>query len=668
MQRPVLRHVVLAGAIITSTAHIVGSLRSGDLAGNGDSWALGVVAVGQTALGWLILGRRPGLRMGWLFSCGGAFCCVAFLSDWWAKETLVHAPGSLPFGAFAAWWSTWSAPLPVALLVVAPLLLFPNGVARSQRWRRFIVLVTVPFVGLVFGSAVLATAVAIRTPLMLTNSNARTAGSSADRAIGLSSVGWLLAAATAFVAVAGVLFARRRAVGDLRRQCTTVVIGVGVLLTAMVATSLVGPLTGQRHEAPEALAAVLWLAIPTAVAVAIVRYRLFELRVLVSRSILVLGVGGLLTGAYFGVLLAAEWVAGSSTKVSAASLVAAAVVGLVSVFVAAGISANTRRWFGRATGVHVVAARFDDGGHPDDDTVVTLQRLVATVKDELRLGSVTLTVDGGATVRVGDPEGPVTSVVLEHAGRSSGALVVTPRRGEALSGRDRDLLDQIGRYVALTAAAIRANDDLRAAQEALRRAHIEERRRLRMDLHDGLGPTLAAIRLKLVAYARHASDPFTVTEIADQTADAIREVRRIVEGLQPSLLEDLGLVAAVQILVADTSQITGICFKVDAPDELDVLPATIAATAYRAISEGIANVTRHSGARTCTVTISLRDGLLDTSVADDGRGFDPGTAGGGVGLHSIRARARAVGGDATIASGFGRGTVVSARFPIGVKS
>jgi signal transduction histidine kinase len=186
-----------------------------------------------------------------------------------------------------------------------------------------------------------------------------------------------------------------------------------------------------------------------------------------------------------------------------------------------------------------------------------------------------------------------------------------------------------------------------------------------MDLHDGLGPTLAAIRLELVAFARHAHDPQPVNKIADQTSDAIREVRRIVDGLQPSILEDLGLVAAVQILVADTSRNTGIDFNVDAANEIDALPTLISVTAYRAIAESVANVARHSGARTCTVRLSLRDGHLNTTVADDGAGFDPVTARGGMGLQSIRARARAVGGEATVESTIGRGTVVSARLPVG---
>ena len=145
MHRPLVRHAVLAAALVMGATHVVGSTHTGDLPGNGDSWALGLGAVVQAALGWSVIGRQARLRIGWLLLCGGALGTATFLASWWAQDTLVHAPGSLPFGGFAAWWSTWSAPLPIALVVVAPLALFPNGVARSARWRRFLTVVAVPF-------------------------------------------------------------------------------------------------------------------------------------------------------------------------------------------------------------------------------------------------------------------------------------------------------------------------------------------------------------------------------------------------------------------------------------------------------------------------------------------------------------------------------------------
>lgn len=558
-----------------------------------------------------------------------------------------------------------SLPLPVGLVVSAPLLLFPNGVPRSRRWRWFLIVTAVAFTGLTIGSAVVAAPVASRTPLQLTAGSGVARSPSADLATGLSAIGWLLAFVSAAVAFSGVVIARRHERGDVRRQYTTVLVGVGALFVSVVASGVIGPLTGQREQAPEVVNAVFWLAIPTSVAVAVVRYRLYDLRVLISRSVLVVATGTVLTGAYLGVLVVAARVAGNATRVSSANLVAASAVGLLSVFAATGIAANTRRWFGRATDMHAVAARFDDGHQVDDDTAITLHRLAATVKDELSLGSVTLALNDTEPVQVGMPDGQVTRVTLWYSGRRAGDLVVTARRGESLSGRDRELLEQIARYVALTADAIRTNEELRTVQEALRNAHADERRRVRMDLHDGLGPTLAAIRLELVAYARGVPDRDPIHDLAASASDAIREVRRIVDGLQPSILEDLGLVPAVQILLADTSRTTGIRFSVDAPDDIEGLPTTIAATAYRTIAESIANVARHSGARTCQVSLRLSAGHLDTIVTDDGNGFDQAVRHGGMGLHSIRARARAVGGDATVKSTIG-GTVVSAHLPLGI--
>ena len=667
MRRSIARHALRASALVVGTVHVVGSIHSGDLPGNGDSWALGLTGMGEAALGWTIVGRRPQLRIGWLMLCGGLVGTTTYLASWWAQDTLVTQSGSLPFGPFAAWWATWSAPLPIALVVVVPLVLFPAGIARSRRWRAFLVAVTVVLTGLVIGSAVLAALVAARTPSQLVEVSGGARGQPADFAVGLSAIGWLLSFVAAGVAFVGIVLARRRERGDARRQYTTVLIGVAVMLASIVAPTLLGPLTGRRHEAPEAVGAIFWLAIPTSVAVAIIRYRLYDLRVLISRSILVVGVGSVLAGAYFAVLVIVARIIGSSTSVSTASLVAAAAVGILSVFAATGITTSARRWFGRTTEAHVVAARFNDSQQPSDDPRLSLHRLATTVRDELRLGSVELLFDGVETIRVGEHDGPTTSVTLHRVGRHSGELVVTARRGESLSRRDRELLDQIGRYVALAAEAIRTNDELLAAQHSLENAHADERRRLRMDLHDGLGPTLAAVRLKLVAHGRTAADPAPVTEVAEQVSDAIREVRRIVDGLQPSILEDLGLVPAIQIMIADVRRTSGIDFTVDAPSDLPQIPSVIATTAYRAVAEGIANVARHSRATVCRVHIALREGCLDVTVEDDGCGFDT-TIQGGMGLRSIRARALDVGGTAKVESRAGRGTTIAARLPLGAST
>ena len=215
----------------------------------------------------------------------------------------------------------------------------------------------------------------------------------------------------------------------------------------------------------------------------------------------------------------------------------------------------------------------------------------------------------------------------------------------------------------MTAEAIRVGDDLRDAQQALQDAYLEERRRVRLDLHDGIGPTLASIRLRLLSLKRRRLPAeLSVDDLVDQTADAIREVRRIVDGLQPSILEDLGLVPALQILVADTRQASGIDVTIDADADLSDLPAHISTTSYRVVAEGSgqrrasqqeqrlhdpADPARRS-ARHRHPRRRLR---LRSDVADgDGPALD-------------RHRASAAGGDVSITSTAGAGTTIAVRLP-----
>ena len=290
------------------------------------------------------------------------------------------------------------------------------------------------------------------------------------------------------------------------------------------------------------------------------------------------------------------------------------------------------------------------------------QRLADTVREELRLGSVEITVDGVEPAVAGRAEGPTTSLPLDYQGRRIGEVVVTARPGERLAEPDHRTLEQVGHYLAVTAEAIRVGEDLRLAQRALQEAHVEERRRLRLDLHDGVGPTLASIHLRLLSHRRRLPAGLAVDDIVDQISDAIREVRRIVDGLQPSILEDLGLVPALQILVADTRQTSGIDVTISTDSDLSDIPAHIATASYRVVAEGLANVVRHSRGSTCAVHLSQDDHQLNIAIRDNGCGFDPTTAA-GMGLRSIANRASAAGGDVSITSTTGIGTTIAVRLP-----
>jgi signal transduction histidine kinase len=313
-----------------------------------------------------------------------------------------------------------------------------------------------------------------------------------------------------------------------------------------------------------------------------------------------------------------------------------------------------------------VTARLIDRGDADDaeDTSSILDRFAAAVRGELRLGSVAIDVTGAGAACSGSPVGPVTELGLGYQGRRLGTLAVTARPGERLSEHDRRMLAQVAQYLSVTAEAVRVSDDLRRAQQALEHAQLEERRRVRLDLHDGLGPSLASIHLRLLSLRRRLPADVEIVEIddlVDQTADTIREVRRIVEGLQPSVLDDLGLIPALQILAADTTEASGIDVTVRADERVDDLPPHVGASVYRVVAEGLSNVVRHSRGSACAIELALDDdGAVRVAIRDDGCGFDPASPT-GMGLRSIGERARASGGDVSITSTAGAGTTVAVR-------
>ena len=137
MSRAWIRHGLLGTAVLLGAAGAVGSLGTGDLPGNGDSWGLAVLFIGFALLGWFIVGRRPELPIGWLYLAGGTVGAAAFLASWWSFESLLRDPGSLPGGPVAAWLAVWLSPLSWPLVLVAPLVLFPTGRVRTRRWFWF---------------------------------------------------------------------------------------------------------------------------------------------------------------------------------------------------------------------------------------------------------------------------------------------------------------------------------------------------------------------------------------------------------------------------------------------------------------------------------------------------------------------------------------------------
>lgn len=310
-----------------------------------------------------------------------------------------------------------------------------------------------------------------------------------------------------------------------------------------------------------------------------------------------------------------------------------------------------------------------------------LAMVAETVRSSLRLPAVAIEVPDqhGDPVVVSSavghlPGGVVERVPIVYEGLRIGTLAVTLPVGEAWLGADdaRLLGDLAAAAGAVVQSALLAAD-LARSRDGIVRAREEERRRLRHDLHDGLGPTLASVAMGLDAAASRLADH---PELADllrdldrALQDAIADIRRLVYGLRPPALDDLGLVAAVRQQADEMTSRSGgrdarsgLAIELVASD-LPPLGAAVEVAAYRVAVEAMTNVVRHSGASRCTVRLVLDDALV-VSVEDDGRGVAPG-APAGVGFESMRNRAEELGGTLTVDARPGGGTVLVARLPVG---
>ncbi len=252
----------------------------------------------------------------------------------------------------------------------------------------------------------------------------------------------------------------------------------------------------------------------------------------------------------------------------------------------------------------------------------------------------------------------LADVPLTYQGVEIGHLFVAPRHAATtLSNRDLKLLSDLAQQLGVALYAIRASEQVQASRAALVTAREEERRRIRRDLHDGLGPALASMKLQLAAVTRlmpvdpeRAAD--LLSELRGDIDETTADIRRLVYGLRPPLVDELGLVAALR---NHPSANAGLHVTVE-PDHLPDLPAAVEVALYRIASEAIHNAVRHSGGRRCQVSIQVEADEVRMRVTDDGRGL-PDALVDGVGLSAIRERAAELGGRVDVATSEGTAIV-----------
>nr|MBA2453402.1 GAF domain-containing sensor histidine kinase [Chloroflexia bacterium] len=316
------------------------------------------------------------------------------------------------------------------------------------------------------------------------------------------------------------------------------------------------------------------------------------------------------------------------------------------------------------------------------DPQSVLPTIVETTAQALKLSyaAITLRHEQGfiSAATFGAPRGETLTLPLVYRGEQVGQFILAARgTGASFTPPDRRLLDELARQagivvhaVLLTADLQRSNASLQAARERLVTAREEERRRLRRDLHDGLGPVLGGLTLKLdIARGLVDRDPARAVallgDLKNQSQTAVADIRRLVYQLRPPALDELGLAGALRETAAQFGNTDGrMSIIIDVPRLLPPLPAAVEVAAYRIVQEALTNVVRHAEARNCTIHIACDDEarILFVGIGDDGIGL-PDARLGGIGLTSIRERAAELGGTCAIERSPGGGTLVRARLP-----
>lgn len=409
-----------------------------------------------------------------------------------------------------------------------------------------------------------------------------------------------------------------------------------------------------------------------AVVVAVTRYRLYEIDRLLSWTL----VYAMLIAAIVAVDVLVVLLVGSAIDDRVAMLLAVVAVTIAyaplrgRLFAFANRLVNGRRADPYAV-VSSLGDRLDRSPHARaqlDDLASAVAEAFASpyVRVELDRPAGTSTDAAPLVAEHGTPTARPVEIPIDHGGQVIGRIRMEPGRRPVGSERDRRLL---GDLVRLAAAAIRNAElgrELQAIRERLVVAREEERSRLRRDLHDGLGPLLGGVKLRLEAARNLAGrDPSRSLALVDAAIDdqsaVIDEIRRIVHDLRPPALDDVGLVRALR---QQADRLTGPGFVVCVEgDLLSDLPPAAEVAAYRIVSEALTNARRHSGAALVEVRLEHDERMLRLTVRDDGSGI-PADAVPGVGLRSLRERADELGGTLEIVAADGGGTEIRAALPL----
>jgi signal transduction histidine kinase len=657
-----------------------------------------IFCVAAAVFGALIISRQPRNGVGWAMVLAALLLSIASDAQLYAIRDTFIAPGSLPGQWLAAWLGSWGW-APGVLLITIPLpLLIPDGRLETRRAKVFGVIC---LIAIAAPTLLIAPSVFAGTSTVPITSDGQVAGP--HSLTHLAPFGPLYGAASlvALAALVRMVVRLRGARGDERQQlkwfayaCGVTVLGilvsaVGNLLAISKGTAIADdPLA----RATAGIFVASFLAIPVGAGISVLKYRLYDIDLVISRTVVYGIMAAVITALYVGVVVGFGSLVGSSGRNNLLlSVVATALVALAFQPLRGRLQllANRLVYGKRATPYEVLSA-FSEGigeTYADEDVLARMTRLLAEATDATA---------AQVWVRVGEELRPAASwpkgaappdvvviagqfmppmrsqvaVPVRHAGELLGAITLDKRQGTEPTPVEAKLIDDLARQAGLvmrtaglTESLKQRLEELRTSRKRLVAAQDLERRRLERNLHDGAQQNLVALKVKLgllrtLAHKDAERTEKLAEELSTDADEALETLRDLARGLYPPLLADKGLGPALE---AQARKATVPVVVED--DGVGRYPQEIESAAYFCVLEALQNVQKYAEATTAHVRLSSSDARLRFCVEDDGRGFDPQSTRRGSGLQNMSDRLDALGGRLKIDSTPGRGAQLRGELP-----
>jgi signal transduction histidine kinase len=467
---------------------------------------------------------------------------------------------------------------------------------------------------------------------------------------------------------------RRHSTAIQRQQTRWIVLGIMVIFFAYIVQQLFTwglPSTALTALLYVTIAYSACLCLPLSIGLALLRYQLWNVTILLNRTL----VYGVLSATVIGCYVFVVGGLGTLLQVSGNPLISFLAIGIIALLIHPFRirlqQAVNRLLYGERDDPYTVLSRLGQRLEMALVAEAMLPIIAETVAGAFKIPYAAVTVKQSEQFIVvaacGQPGDDMLHFPLKHQGETVGELILAPRSpGEPLTTADKRLLTDLERQAGATVYAVILARALQRSREHLVTAREEERRRLRRDLHDGLGPVLGSQMLKLDAL-RHlmqrdaARAEALLGELKQQTQQSIAEIRRLVYELRPPALDELGLPAALHEQASHYRQ-SGIKMIFEVTEPLPPLSAAQEVAIYRIVQEALTNVVHHANAQSCIVRLT-GDDILSLEICDDGCGLSAQRRT-GIGLSSMQERAAELGGACTIEARTTGGTCVHVCLPL----